>query len=440
MALLIALGVATLLTRVGFALYAAGLVRAKNSAATVFRVIVDVCITVLAFWLVGAAILLQDKNDWLAFKPAFFGWQADHPAPRARGASAGSANEIAISEIPFLVFFFVTIILNATGVVGGAVAERCRLLPVCLSSLLLGAFVLPVAGNWAWYGWLFKRGFFDAGGACALHVSAGVFAMVAAFFVGPRAGKYHRDGSSSMIPGHNLPLASIGVLLLSVGWIAYVMGVTLFPPGHPRMNLPLPPILDGVRGTTFAGAAAMNVLLCAAAAGLASVVVSYIRYGKADLLLMLAGLLGGLVSICGGGALLPNWAAAAIGAVAGIIIPLAVVAIDLRLRLDDPLGIIAIHGIGGAWGTIAAGIFTPHVFTFAKTRISQIGVQVTGLVSVALFSAAVAFALFLALKATIGLRAKEGDEFDGLDLAEHDIGAYPDFQQNTIKSYHMREA
>ena len=137
---------------------------------------------------------------------------------------------------------------------------------------------------------------------------------------------------------------------------------------------------------------------------------------------------------------MPGWAAVVTGAVAGVIVPLAVVMIDMRLRVDDPLGVIAIHGIGGAWGTIAVGLFTPRVITFAQTRASQIGVQGTGLAAIALFSAGVAFALFYALKATIGLRPNEADEFDGLDLAEHDVGAYPDFQQNTIKSYHLREA
>jgi Amt family ammonium transporter len=164
-----------------------------------------------------------------------------------------------------------------------------------------------------------------------------------------------------------------------------------------------------------------------------------VKYGKPEIVLTLAGIVGGMVSACAGGAWLPSWAAAITGLVAGVIVPLAVIALELRGRLDDPLGVIAIHIVGGAWGTIAAGIFIPIPLA-PRGRGEQILIQAVGVIGIAIFAAAVSAALFLILRATVGLRSKEADEFDGLDLAEHDIGAYPDFQQNSIKSYHLREA
>jgi Amt family ammonium transporter len=410
MDLLCALGVAVLLTRVGFALYAMGLVRAKNSAGVVMRTITDFCTTVLAFWVVGAAILIQSHNSWLWINKEvlFFGWRTDQPG----------------LPMPYLLFYL-AMILTASSVVTGAVAERSRFFPMLIASLILAGFVMPATGQLVWAGWFKRRGFVDLAGACALHVSAGVFAAVAVAFVGPRTGKFNRDGSSSMIPGHNLPLSAIGMLIIMIGWIAYVGGACI------RFDT------QG-RAALYAGPAAMNVVLAIAAAGLATIVMGQLRYGKPDILLTLTGVLGAMVSVCAGGAALPTWSAVVTGAVAGVIVPWAVVVIDLRGRLDDPLGVIAIHGVGGAWGTLAAGFFVPILPT--QTRLRLIGIQSLGLVTITLLSALVAVIVFGTLKSTMGLRAKEADEFDGLDLAEHDIGAYPDFQQNTIKSYHLREA
>jgi Amt family ammonium transporter len=271
-----------------------------------------------------------------------------------------------------------------------------------------------------------RRGYFDLAGASTLHVAAGVFAAVAAAIVGPRNGKFNRDGSSAIMPGHNLPLLSVGALLMFVGWAPYIAGASL---AHLR-------IAPGTE-VIYAAPGAFNALLAGAAAGLASLLYSQLRYGKPDIMLVVTGLLGGLVSVSAGATAMPAWAAVSIGAVAGVIVPLAAVTIDLRGRLDDPGGIIAIHAVGGALGTLAVAFVLP--VTPAPSRFQQFGIQLLGLLSIALFSAVVALLLFLMLKKTVGIRSKEADEFDGLDLAEHDIGAYPDFQQTTIKSYHLRE-
>jgi Amt family ammonium transporter len=162
-----------------------------------------------------------------------------------------------------------------------------------------------------------------------------------------------------------------------------------------------------------------------------------LRYGKPDVVLCLTGVLGGLVAISAVAGTVGTGAAVAIGAVAGVVVPLATVTLDLVAHLDDPTGAVSIHAVGGIWGTLAAGLFAPVGFA---DRLKLLGVQALGIVAVAALSAALAFALFGALRAAGGLRSREADEYDGLDLAEHDIGAYPDFQQTMIKSYHLREA
>ncbi|MDB5333604.1 MAG: ammonium transporter [Phycisphaerales bacterium] len=419
---LIALAVAALLVRVGVALYATGTARAKNSGGAVLRVIADLCVTVLAFWAFGAAFLFGEHR---------FAFSVDGDFLFGRGVTA-----LATATI----LFHLAMILTASAAVGLAVAERGKFFVVCAASLVLAGFILPVTGQWAWSGWLWRRGYFDLAGASTLHVAVGVFAAVGVAVVGPRTGKFNRDGSSAILPGHNLPLLSVGALTILVGWVPYIAGAGL---AHLRYE----------RGTEviYAAPGAFNVLLAAAAAGLASLVYSHLRYGKPDIMLTVTGLLGGLVAVSAGATALPAWGAVVVGAVAGTVVPLSVVMIDLRGRLDDPGGIIAIHGIGGVLGTLAVAFVVPAAplvakaesanppGSLARAHLQQLGIQFLGIGAIAVFSGVVALILFLALKKTVGVRANDADEFDGLDLAEHDIGAYPDFQQTTIKSYHLRE-
>jgi Amt family ammonium transporter len=245
-------------------------------------------------------------------------------------------------------------------------------------------------------------------------------ALAGAVAVGARTGKYNRDGSASMIPGHNVPLAGVGVLAMLVGWGPYVAGCLIY------------------RGLFVqAGPAAMQTLLCAAAAGLTAMLLGKYRYGKPDVILTLMGFLGGLAAIAAGAGHISARGAVAIGAVAGIIVPLSAVWLDLWCRIDDPAGAIAIHGIGGMLGTIAVGFFVPGSVAH---RLGQLGMQALGAAVLGGLALLLSAVLFSILRVAARLRATEADEFDGLDLAEHDIGAYPDFQQTMIKSYHLREA
>jgi ammonium transporter, Amt family len=400
---LVLAGIAVLLLRVGLAVYVTGVTRAKNSAGTAMRALCDLCVAVLAFWAVGAAFFFQKANGVVGVRPSML-----------FAGGPGSAG---------LVFFLACIAAVASGIVPGAVGERSRFLPLLCAPLVIAALVMPVCGNWAWHGWLRRLGFIDVAGGAWVQVVGGMCAAAGAWVVGPREGKYHRDGSASVIPGHAGPLATLGGLVLLACWPAYVAGCWMIGPfgGTPDQ----------------AGLVALEVLLAGAAGCVASLISGRLRYGKPDILLTLTGVMGALAGIsAGAGVVAAPWAVV-IGAVAGVLVPMAALWIDLVVRIDDPAGAVAIHAVGGAWGVLAAGLFAPGG---AAIRLRQLGVQALGLLAIALLAGALSFALFAILRATVGIRAKEADEFDGLDLAEHDVGAYPDFQQNTIRSYHLREA
>jgi Amt family ammonium transporter len=399
MDVMIGLGAACLLIRLGLVLYRAGLLRAKNAAGAVLRVFTDLCVSTLAMWAVGAAILLQSNN-------AVFGVNSKLIALYSGGTGG--------------LFFLVTVVLIGTGIVGGAVAERARFFPACAASILMAALVIPVGANWAWSGWLARHGLIDVAGGAWLHLSAAICAATGAVVVGPRTGKYHHDGSASMIPGHNLPLAGVGVAAMLAGWAPYLVGCVLY-----------------THNESSAGAAATGALLAGAAGGMAGLLFGHYRYGKPDVILTLFGLLGGLVSVAAGAGRLSAPASVVVGIVAGVLVPMSAVWIDLIGRVDDPVGVVAVHGVGGLWGTLAAGFLTDGGIAH---RLAQTGVQLLGILAIGGLSLVLSMALFAILKASTRLRVSEADEYDGLDLAEHDIGAYPDFQQNTIKSYHLREA
>jgi Amt family ammonium transporter len=401
---IVACAAGILLVRIGLALYTCGLVRAKNAGGALLRHVADLCLAALVFWLVGMAIL--DPVPRFETQKPLIRWS------NLMGLGAHEWRHMARA-----VFVMLTTTLLASGIVVGALSERTRFWPSLAPGMLLAGIVTPLLARWAQGGWLWQHfHFHDLAGASYVHVAAGATAAIGAIVVGPRGGKYNRDGSSNVIPGHNLPLAGSGALLMLVGWFAYLASFSTYQ----------------------ASIVATNALLAAAAAGAASLAVAQIRYGKPDIYLTLTGVLGGLVSITAGADALNTPAAVLTGAIAGVLISLLLLQLDLVWKVDDPTGAVAIHGVGGIWGLLATGLFGEWEGSGGWFR--RVGAQCVGLLVAAAVAAIAAALLLIILKKCTALRSLEEHEFDGLDLAEHDIGSYPDFQQTMIKSYHLREA
>ncbi|MFI5381217.1 MAG: ammonium transporter [Tepidisphaerales bacterium] len=393
---LLCCGIGTLLIRVGSALHCSGMSRSKNSSGAVMRLVVDLALVSLSFWLIGAALMGSGGH--------FINWKL---IASLRGAVQ-----------PAQPFFLLTAILISSGIVVGAVGERSKFFPACAASIALAGVVVPLAARWTLAGgWLARLGFVDFAGAAAIHLTGAAAGLVFVYFLGARMGKYNNDGSSNAIPGHNVPLASVGVLVLFVGWIPYLLG---FAGPGPR-----------------AGSVAMNVVLAGSAGAVASLVFGHFRYYKPDVHFTYSGLMAGMVAISAAGNTDSTLWAAVIGAAAGLLIPSAIIVVDMIWKFDDVTGAIAVHGVGAIIGLALA----PFAAALSwGGRFAALGMQVLGVAVVLALVAAVFVPLLWILRGAFGLRSREADEFDGLDLAEHDIGAYPDFQQNMIKSYHLREA
>jgi Amt family ammonium transporter len=377
------LGVAALLLRVGFALYAAGIVRSKNTISALFRTIVEIAVGFLAFWMVGQRFLSGSVTDVRAVNP----------------------------ESLFLGGIF----LIGPAVVSGAALERSKVLLGVAAAALMAGVITPLAWRLLQSTWFRDHGLVDQAGAIAIHVSSGFAALAAAIALGPRIGKYNRDGSTNAMLGHNHPLAITGIFLMLAMWIPYLAG---FDADH-------------------ALAAAFNAMLAASAGVVASVIYCSIRYGRQDVFLVYAGMLAGLVSITAAAGLLNPIKAVSIGAGAGIIVPYFVVRLDMIWKIDDAAAGITIHGLAGILGVIVAALLVPREPPAA--RIERLEAAGAALAIIGLGTFCITAAIFFALRATAGIRVRESDEFDGLDLSEYDLNAYPDFQQTTIKSYHLRE-
>jgi ammonium transporter, Amt family len=380
-----------LLIRLGYAVHAAGMARSKNSAGAVMRQLCDLCVALLSFWAVGYSIVSVGNGVF------GFAWR------ELLGPSNPADPDVNFAPLALAM-------LIGVGIVPGVLAERARFWPSLAISALSGALIFPLAMLWTGTGWLHKMWMVDSRGALSLHLPGAACAAVGAVFVGARTGKFNRDGSSTAIPGHSVPLAGVGAFILLVGFVMFV--------GQ-------------------SPAALTNVLMAGAAGGLAAVILGQFRYYKPDIHLTYAGVVGALVAISAGGGAIPSPAAVVIGAVAGVIVPLAILSLDVYARIDDPSGNVAVHGVGAIWGLIAAPLMARNLSI--GERFKGLGVNLLAIVVIGGVAVALSVALWTVLKATTKIRASEADEFDGLDLAEHDIGAYPDFQQNTIKSYHLRE-
>ena len=377
----------------GFATLEAGFVQKKNVVNILFKNTMIVVIGLLTYAIMGFNLMYPGMNAGGFF--GFSGFGLSLPV--------GDPIEYAGGNYTYWTDFIFQGMFAATcaTIVSGAVAERIKLVPFLLFSAVFVGLCYPVTGFWNWAGgWLKAAGFYDFAGSTMVHAAGGFAALAAVLVLGPRRGKY-TDHGIKPIPGHSMPLATIGVFLLWFGWYGFNGGSVLS--ANP-MGVSL------VFVTTS---------LAAAAGALVAFIVGYLLFKSYDLSMTLNGILGGLVGITAGADQMSPNEAMLIGAIAGGIIPFSVVFFD-RLKVDDPVGATSVHLACGVWGTLAVGIFG------AKAGLNQVLIQLMGVAAIGAFSFAAAFAIMYALKQTVGIRVSEEEEMIGLDIGEHEMSAYAD--------------
>ena len=381
----------------GFATLETGLTRQKNTVNILFKNVFVINVGIITYALTGFNTMYPgDFNDIISILGPI-GFDDD-----VANLTVNYANYTYWSDFIFQAMFAAT----AATIVSGAVAERVKLTGFMLYATLLVAFFYPVAGSWTWGGgWLDGMGFYDFAGSSVVHAFGGFSALAVVLVLGARKGKYTPDGQIRPILGHSMPLATLGVFMLWLGWFGFNGGSVLSAD---------PTLLSLVFVTTS---------LAAAAGALSSIFVSMIYLKKPDISMALNGILGGLGGITAGANTVTWVGAITIGVIAGAIVVFAIVFID-RIRIDDPVGAISVHGICGMWGTIAVGIFSTNPD-------HSLGIQILGTLSYAAFAFVASLVLALVIKSTLGIRVSEEEEEEGLDLSEHGQPAYADFQHIT---------
>lgn len=408
-------GMLVFIMHLGFACVESGLTRAKNTVNILFKNVMIVMIGIVMYGVCGWLIMYP--GDWIV--DGYFAFGFGIGGETYGNGTPGNVSPAYNTGYTVWTDFFFQAMFAATccTIVSGAVAGRVKLLPFLLFCVVFSGVVYPIVGSWEWGGgWLDRMDFADFAGSTLVHGVGGAGALAGALILGPRLGKYAKDGTVQPIPGHSMPLATIGVFLLWFGWFGFNGGSELSadPEGVSAVLVT----------TTFA----------ACGGGLAAAAISWILGGKPDLSMALNGILAGLVGITAGPDM-PSWVGAFIicGIVPGVLVYFSVLVLD-KIKIDDPVGAISVHGTCGIYGTVAvafSGAFEGNFGNF--------GVQLIGALAGFIFAFVAALILFVILKAVMGIRVSEAEELEGLDLGEHDMAAYPDLQQTFIKSYHAAE-
>lgn len=378
----------------GFALVEAGFTRLKNTSNILFKNVMDFSIGTLGFWLIGYGIMFGAGSGFFG-KFEFFS-TTDH------GAGLG---------IPNMAFFFFQLVFAATAatIVSGAMAERTKFVSYLVYSAFITLIIYPISGHWIWGGgWLstLEIPFHDFAGSTVVHSLGGWLALSGAVVLGPRLGKY-KNGKVYAIPGHSITLAALGVFILWLGWFGFNPGSTL---GFGDANL-VAHIFVTTNGAAAAGA-------------VSTLITTWLRYGKPSLSMTLNGILAGLVAITAGCDMVSPGGAILIGLIAGVLVVFAVEFFDKILKIDDPVGAISVHGICGAFGTLAVGLFAQDGGLFYGGGFGLLGSQAIGVLAVAAWGIGLGLILFTAIKYTIGLRVSAKEEENGLDYYEHGEKAY----------------
>ncbi|MCH1624387.1 ammonium transporter [Ferdinandcohnia quinoae] len=386
----------------GFILLEAGSTRMKNAGHIAGKVIFTFSMASIVFWAVGYGFIFGEQANLFVGLSDFF----------------YSGYEIEGSNYATTAFFLFQLAFAGISltIAFGGFAERAKLSVYIIFSILFSVAIYPVIAHWIWGGgWLAEHGKQDFAGSTVVHLTGAMAALAATLLLKPRIGKYNRDGSSNNLAGHNQVYTALGVLILWIGWFGFNAGSTLG-------------VDDG-----FFGYVALNTNLAAAAGAISALFISWIVLGKADVPTMLNGALAGLVAITASCAFVETWASVVIGLIAGILVFYSVRFFD-RLKIDDPIYALSVHGAAGIWGTLSTGFFaTPELATVGQAGIfygggfTQLGVQALGIITSGLYAFAVVFVLLLVMKFAMGgLRVTEDEEIAGLDISEHGSYGYPE--------------
>lgn len=409
-----------LFMQAGFAMLEIGLSRMKNTGAVAGKIIINLAISFLMFWSIGFALGFGDGNDFVGSAGWFLG-NADAAGDTQSLGLFDFGNAISAYGLPVeAVFFFQAVFVAVSlAIVFGTMLDRTKFIGYVIFGVVFTGVIYPIVAHWTWGGgWLFQNGFLDFAGSSIVHLQGALAALAGTLLLGPRIGKF-RDGKAQPIPGHSIPLAVLGVLILWVGWMGFNPGSFL-----------------GAIGYNFADVA-INTNLAAAAGVIGATLGSMLMFKTVDVSQMGNGAIAGLVAITAPCAFVDPWAAVVIGVVAGILVPLLVVAVD-KMKIDDPIGCIPVHGISGVLGTLAVGLFATRDRLDALSLSGsteglfygggghQLWVQFYGVVATVAFTFTASFIVFALIKYTVGLRVSEEDEMQGLDISEHGMYGYPE--------------
>ena len=384
-------GILVFFMQAGFTLVESGMTSSKNAVNIAMKNLLDICVGSLTYWLVGYSLMYGDTtNGWFFWGGLFQGEGAD-------------------------LFFQTMFAATAATIVSGAIAGRTKFETYAIFTLVMTAVIYPIAGGWQWQGsgWLTNLGFIDFAGSSIVHGVGGFAALVAAYMVGPRIGKYV-NGETVPMPGHNQIIATLGVFNLWLGWFGFNGGSQLAWGGD-----------DAVGASTVV----LVTNLAAAAGALGALITSWLYLKKSNLSMSLNGALAGLVSITAGCGNMTAGGAVMAGLIGGIIVVFSIEFIEKKLKVDDAIGAVSVHGIAGFWGTIVIGLWgvdgDTGIGLFNGGGASQFIAQLTGAVAYMVWAIVLSFIVFSALKYTIGLRVTEEEEIRGLDISEHGSIAYP---------------
>ncbi|HEY8419480.1 MAG TPA: ammonium transporter [Clostridia bacterium] len=403
-------GVLVFFMNLGFAAVESGFCRSKNAVNILSKNFIVFAVAALGFMLLGWGLMFGGSNPFIGTKSLFI----------LKNSNLGFYNDTLNPDVPFWGKFFFQLVFCGTAatIVSGAVAERIKYISFIVFSFVLSLVIYPIVGHWIWGGgWLAELGFLDFAGSTVVHSLGGWAALAGAILLGPRHGKYDKNGKPKAIPGHSLSLAVIGLFVLWLGWFGFNPGST--------MSFQNPGDVVHILVTTNTSAIA---------AVLTSTITSWLFIGKPDLGMTINGCLAGLVAITAGCAYVSVASSLIIGAIAGVIVVFSVVMFD-KIKVDDPVGATSVHLACGVFGTLCVGLFAQEGVTSLSTEnglffgggFKLLGVEALGVITVGAFVFAAAFLVWFILKKTIGIRVSLKEEIEGLDIGEHGNKAYPDF-------------